>query len=241
MIRFSAALVAVAIGVLIGGIATSRLLLVYIAIAVSAVALVALAIGVVLKREVLFGEGQGLVPAEAGASPVPPARTGEIRDEVPASANAAPPSPVNAAPPTPVLGAAAGYGVPFGGAAPAASPASASLSAAHPAAAGQRQPADPAAPWEAQAARPSWSSPAPDRMPAGQGQMPAGQGQRAASGAGTRAPSAWQDTSPGKAPAGRAGGWGAPDADAAATAPAATAPRSWAAPPPVPVSSSSQE
>ena len=42
MIRFSAALVAVAIGVLIGGIATSKLLLVYIAIAVSAVALVAL-------------------------------------------------------------------------------------------------------------------------------------------------------------------------------------------------------
>ena len=39
MIRFSAALVAVAIGVLIGGIATSKLLLVYIAIVVSAVAL----------------------------------------------------------------------------------------------------------------------------------------------------------------------------------------------------------
>ena len=37
MIRFSAALVAVAIGVLIGGIATSKLLLVYIAIVVSAV------------------------------------------------------------------------------------------------------------------------------------------------------------------------------------------------------------
>ena len=59
MIRFSAALVAVAIGVLIGGIATSRLLLVYVAIAVSAVALVALAIGVVLKREELFGQEIG--------------------------------------------------------------------------------------------------------------------------------------------------------------------------------------
>ena len=69
MIRFSAALVAVAIGVLIGGIATSKLLLVYVAIAVSAVALVALAIGVVLKREELFGEGPALVPAGAGASP----------------------------------------------------------------------------------------------------------------------------------------------------------------------------
>ena len=72
MIRFSAALVAVAIGVLIGGIATSKLLLVYIAIVVSAVALVALAIGVVLKRGELFWEERGLVPANAGASPVLP-------------------------------------------------------------------------------------------------------------------------------------------------------------------------
>jgi uncharacterized membrane-anchored protein len=49
VIRFSAALVAVAIAVLIGGIAASELSLVYIAIVVSAVALVALATGVVLK------------------------------------------------------------------------------------------------------------------------------------------------------------------------------------------------
>jgi hypothetical protein len=66
VIRFSAALVAVAIGVLIGGIATSKLLLVYIAIVVSAVALLALAIGVVVKREELFGEdhagGRGPCP-----------------------------------------------------------------------------------------------------------------------------------------------------------------------------------
>ena len=90
MIRFSAALVAVAIGVLIGGIATSKLLLVYIAIVVSAVALVALAIGVVLKREELFGEGQGLVPAGAGAAPVPSARAGESQDQPrPASIRAA--------------------------------------------------------------------------------------------------------------------------------------------------------
>ena len=81
MIRFSAALVAVAIGVLIGGIATSKLLLVYIAIVVSAVALVALAIGVVIKREELFGEGQGPVPAGAGAAPARPAHTGESQDQ----------------------------------------------------------------------------------------------------------------------------------------------------------------
>jgi hypothetical protein len=70
VIRFSAALVAVAIGVLIGGIATSELVLVYIAIVVSAVALAVLAIGVMLKRDELFGEGQGLVPAGAGTGPV---------------------------------------------------------------------------------------------------------------------------------------------------------------------------
>ena len=55
MIRFSAALVVVAVGVLIGGIATSLLALVYVAIALSAAALIALAIGVALKRDELFG------------------------------------------------------------------------------------------------------------------------------------------------------------------------------------------
>ncbi len=60
MIRFSAGLVVVAIGVLIGGVATSKLSLVYVAIAVSAVALVALAIGVALKRDELFGGGPEL-------------------------------------------------------------------------------------------------------------------------------------------------------------------------------------
>ena len=97
MIRFSAALVAVAIGVLIGGVATSKLLLVYIAIVVSAAALVALAIGVVLKREELFGEVQGLAPAAAGAGPVLQAHAGENAGEsqhkVPAGAHVAPPPP----------------------------------------------------------------------------------------------------------------------------------------------------
>jgi len=68
VIRFSAGLVVVAIGVLIGGVATSKLSLVYVAIAVSAVALVALAIGVALKRDELFGGGPELAPAGAGAS-----------------------------------------------------------------------------------------------------------------------------------------------------------------------------
>jgi hypothetical protein len=219
VIRFSAALVAVAIGVLIGGIATSKLLLVYIAIVVSAVALVALAIGVVLKREELFGDGQGLVPAGAGASPAPPLRADESRGKIAPSAQV----------PLPVPGAAPGYGVPFGGTAPSAPAAAADLSAPRPAAAGQGRSADPAPPWQAPAARGPWSSSVPDWMPAGQGQRTVG----AAGGTGTRAPSAWQDTSAGKAPGGAAGGWSVPAADTQA---AATAPRSWAAPPPASVS-----
>jgi hypothetical protein len=67
VIRFSAGLVVVAIGVLIGGVATSKLSLVYVAIVVSAVALVVLAIGVALKRDELFGGGPELAPAGAGA------------------------------------------------------------------------------------------------------------------------------------------------------------------------------
>lgn len=68
MIRFSAGLVVVAIGVLIGGIATSKLLLVYVAIGLSAAALLALAIGVALKREELFGEQRQVLAPAADAS-----------------------------------------------------------------------------------------------------------------------------------------------------------------------------
>jgi hypothetical protein len=77
VIRFSAGLVVVAIGVLCVGGVTSKLSLVYVAIAVSAFALIVLAIGVVLKREELFGDlkpeellgnGSELVPAGAGTS-----------------------------------------------------------------------------------------------------------------------------------------------------------------------------
>jgi len=135
VIRFSAALVAVAIGVLIGGIATSKLLLVYIAIVVSAVALVALAIGVAVKREELFGEGQGLVPAGAGAAPGRSAPAGESHDQHrvvadrPVTAPDWPgvaadrpgatadwPSPAVSVPPSvPGTGSTAGHGAAFGG------------------------------------------------------------------------------------------------------------------------------
>lgn len=129
MIRFSAALVAVAIGVLIGGIATSKLVLVYIAIAVSAVALVALAIGVMLEREELFGERQGRASAQAGAGPVLPGQPGGSHDQ----------GPNGLVPPPPVPGAAAGPGAAFAGRAPAAS-------------------ARPGTSWTAPAAADAWSS-----------------------------------------------------------------------------------
>jgi hypothetical protein len=59
VIRLSGALVVVAIGFLVGGLVTSSLLLVYVAIVVSVIALLLLAVGVVLKRDELFGdEGQ---------------------------------------------------------------------------------------------------------------------------------------------------------------------------------------
>jgi hypothetical protein len=95
VIRFSAGLVVVAIGVLCVGGATSKLSLVYVAIAVSALALIVLAIGVVLKREELFGDlkpeevlgdGSELVPAGAGAS---------AGSSAPARPVAASPSPVS--------------------------------------------------------------------------------------------------------------------------------------------------
>jgi hypothetical protein len=166
VIRFSAALVAVAIGVLIGGIAASELLLVYIAIVVSAVALVALAVGVVLKREELFGEGQGLAPAMAGAIPVPPVRAGGTYD----GKN----RPETRATPAPQQRTAVGPGAAFGGNTLAASSQSAVLG-------------------ETQASRNPWPPSTPDAPP---GWTPATQDERAGTGADSRAASAWQPTAP---------------------------------------------
>jgi nicotinate-nucleotide--dimethylbenzimidazole phosphoribosyltransferase len=55
VIRFSASLVAVAVGVLIAGIVSSSLKLVYVAIGISAVALIAVLAGAARNREELFG------------------------------------------------------------------------------------------------------------------------------------------------------------------------------------------
>ncbi len=61
MIRFSASLVVVGVGLLIAGGVTSKLLLIYIAIGVSALALLFLILGAILHRDELFGrEPEGI-------------------------------------------------------------------------------------------------------------------------------------------------------------------------------------
>jgi hypothetical protein len=152
VIRFSAALVAVAIGVLIAGIAASELLLVYVAIVLSAVALVVLAIGVLLKRDELFGEGQGLAPAQAGANPVLSARVGENDRQSRSNGHVTP---------SPVPGAAVGPGAAFAGHSQAAAPQS-----------GRAQPGT----WETQDGHSSWPSPATPAPASARWQAPAASG-----------------------------------------------------------------
>jgi hypothetical protein len=93
VIRFSAALVVVAIGILIGGVATSSLPLVYVAIGVSVLALAVLATGVALKKDELFGEdarsAASGTQAQAGQHDQPVAQVaqpGPAGWEVPAAA-----------------------------------------------------------------------------------------------------------------------------------------------------------
>jgi len=66
VIRFSAFLVAVALGLLVAGVVTSKLLLVYVAIGVSGVALLALGIGAAVKWSDLFGKPKTAEPAVSG-------------------------------------------------------------------------------------------------------------------------------------------------------------------------------
>jgi hypothetical protein len=209
VIRFSAALVAAAIGVLIGGIASSELLLVYIAIAVSAVALVVLAIGVLLKREELFGEGQGLAPAAAGVRPVQPAHAGESYGQSRPGAHVTPP---------PLQGAAAGPGVAFA----AQSQATSAPTAAVPATALQPQ-ATVAPPWATKPAAAPWSSsgaetrpaPWPAAAPSGAVGSSTGAVGSSVGAAGTRADWVSRDAGAAGSPAGDGG----------------SSPRTWAAPP----------
>ena len=64
MIRFSASLVVVALGLLVAGGVTSKLLLVYVAIAVSVIALVFLIVGAILNREELRTSSSAGAPGD---------------------------------------------------------------------------------------------------------------------------------------------------------------------------------
>ena len=163
MIRFSAALVAVAIGVLVGGIAASELVLVYIAIVMSAVALVVLTTGVVLKREELFGEGQGLASVGVGVSPVQAARVGESYGQSLQGVQGSQDALVTPPPPQ----GAADAGAAFAGNAQAVSPQpEADHPAARPVLASQERPSGQASPWETKSARDAWTPSASDTRPA---------------------------------------------------------------------------
>jgi hypothetical protein len=70
VIRFSAFLVAVAVGLLVAGVVTSKLLLVYLAIGVSGVALLALGVGAAVKWRELFGKPQAAVSEADVREPV---------------------------------------------------------------------------------------------------------------------------------------------------------------------------
>ena len=79
MIRFSASLVVVGVGLLIAGGVTSKLLLIYIAIGVSALALLFLIVGAILHRAELFGhEPEGIAAGPDGALWITLVRAGQI-------------------------------------------------------------------------------------------------------------------------------------------------------------------
>jgi len=86
VIRFSAFLVVAAVGTLIAGVVTSHLLLVYIAIGVSGVALLALGIGAAANWRELTSKPESARPAPAAAAQVVPP---QVASPEPATAPAA--------------------------------------------------------------------------------------------------------------------------------------------------------
>ncbi len=76
MIRFSAFLVVVAVGLLVAGVVTSKLLLVYIAIGVSGVALLALGIGAAVNWRELTGKRGTAHPETAESGTLEPSAQG---------------------------------------------------------------------------------------------------------------------------------------------------------------------
>ena len=105
MIRFSALLVAVAVGLLVAGVVTSKLALVYVAIGVSGVALLALAVGTLVKRKELFGPSTSAEPQlarpESAAAHVSPGQPAPQAVPWGATVPAASAWPAAAGPPAP--------------------------------------------------------------------------------------------------------------------------------------------
>ena len=174
MIRFSAFLVAVAVGLLVAGVVTSKLLLVYVAIGVSGAALLALGIGAAVNWRELTGKSQATATEASAQGPAPApqvAAAPQVQVPAPAASEAAFqgagwPATVPAAPsragflPTdqslaPQPAAAQPFvAQPFGAQPAAAQPAAAQPAAAQPAA-GQRPPGDLQRPPAAFTPRPS--------------------------------------------------------------------------------------
>jgi hypothetical protein len=110
VIRFSAFLVVVAVGLLVAGVVTSKLGLVYIAIGVSGVALLALGIGAAVSWRELAGkpktaasEASAQEPASAGAgwpaaAQSGPSVAGYLPTEQPLTAQPSSPRPVTVQP-----------------------------------------------------------------------------------------------------------------------------------------------
>jgi len=92
VIRFSAFLVVVAFGLLVAGVHANKLLLVYLAIGVSGVALLSLGIGAAVKWREFFGTSRAAAPDVPVADPVPaqaPEVPVQASKPVPAGASAA--------------------------------------------------------------------------------------------------------------------------------------------------------
>ncbi len=113
MIRFSAFLVVVAVGLLAAGVVTSKLLLVYIAIGVSGVALLALGVGAAVNWSELTGKPNTAAAETSAQGPVPQPQA-PAPQAVPALAAAQPKPPATAA------AAAGGAGPGWPAAAPSA-------------------------------------------------------------------------------------------------------------------------
>jgi hypothetical protein len=162
VIVFSAFLVVVAVGLLVAGVVTSKLWLVYVAIGVSGVSLLALGLGAILKRDELFGKAK---EAELSQRPPVPA---QVASPQPASQGL----PQSAAAPAGYDRTVAAHPGPpqAGGYLPSDQPPRISPPAVHPppaaSAAGPTTPSPPPGVWEWRDTPPPVAPPAPAVPPA---------------------------------------------------------------------------